>query len=401
MRILLICNKMPYPKHDGGSVAIYNMAVSLSSLGHEVRLLAMLTEKHSLSGTDPVFSEKKITIVTFPVSTRINWQALLRNFFFSRMPYVAERFISAPFNRELTHMLQLHAFDVVQLEGAYMLPYAHTVRSHSNALIAFRSHNTEHIIWENLAGSMINPLKKAYFHVLAKRLKKFEKDFLGACDLLIPMSRVDEIIYEAMGNRKPVKVCPVGWDMEDLPDQNTGECEKCLFFLGSLDWIPNQEALLWLVSKVFPTLRDNHPGLVLYVAGRNAPFSLVNKLQAIPRITFCGEVKNSGEFMHNKGIMVAPLFSGSGIRVKIIEAMALGKPVVATAKAAEGIEVTPDTNILLADQAKDFILQTERLLQDPRLYDRISINSAKLAREKYDSMKISEGLVTFYQNHLR
>lgn len=400
MNILLVCNKTPFPKHDGGSVAIYNMAVSLSRLGHEVKMLAMLTEKHNSSGPDAVFTDLGITLFTTHMDTRITWYELLWNFLFSRLPYIAQRFISNEFRRKLTHVLQSYAFDVVQLEGAYLLPYTDTIRSFSQAAIAFRSHNIEHHIWLSLTKQMNNPFKKYYLQVLSKRLEMFEKEYLDAYDLLIPMSRIDELAYKAMGNMRPVKICPVGYEMEDLSPQDIGECEKCLFFLGSLDWIPNQEGLLWLISEVLPGLRKNHPDLVLYVAGRNAPPSLVRKLQA-RQIVFCGEVQDASEFMRKKGIMAAPLFSGSGIRVKIIEAMANRKPVVATTKAAEGIDITPEKNILLADQAVDFIIQTERLLQDPALYDCISNNAEQLIRKKYDSMKITGDLVAFYQKQLQ
>jgi glycosyltransferase involved in cell wall biosynthesis len=169
-----------------------------------------------------------------------------------------------------------------------------------------------------------------------------------------------------------------------------------LFFLGSLDWIPNQEGLLWFVLNVFPELLRRHPGLKLHIAGRNAPEKLIESLHK-PGLVFHGEITHANEFMQAYGIMVAPCFSGSGMRVKIIEAMAKGKPVITTPLGAEGLTVKNGENIIIASQAEEFIQQLERLLNYPEFYLNIGQNAQNFVVENYSNTTLASNLADFYK----
>lgn len=395
MKILQLCNKMPHPPHDGGSIAILNLTHSLTRLGHEVTLLCMATSKHNHSDKGLAAAELKTNLHFVKVDTGIKWIPMIMNLLFSKDPYIVKRFISQNYRAKLIQILQNQSFDIIQLEGTYLLPYLETIRSQSNAIIALRSHNIEHKIWESISKNTGNPFKKVYLQNMAKRLKRFEQKYINLYDLLIPITGVDNEAFHVMGNRKPAMVCRSGYDTENLPEVNPAGMNLSLFYLGSLDWIPNQQGLTWFALKVFPVLSRQYPDVIFYVAGRNAPRSIINKLTHTS-IIFCGEVPDAKEYMESKGIMIVPLFSGSGMRVKIIEAMAMGKPVVATTKAAEGIGITPDENILLADSTDDFVRQTERILNSVDLHKRISKNAIIFIRKNYDNIQIASALADFY-----
>ena len=401
MKILQVCNKPPYPPRDGGAIAMLSLAHSLCRLGHEVTVLTMCTTKHRLSDEEKLEFGKLMCIHTVFVNTTVHCPAVLKNFFFSRKPYNAERFFSVDFENMLASLLQSETFDVVQLEGLYLTPYIATIRKHSNARVVLRAHNVEHEIWQRLAKTESNPVRKWYFRILSNRLRRFESEAMNRYDLLVPITDRDLENLNRLGNKRAAHVCPAGIDIESAgPIIKTAHAlHHSLFFLGSLDWIPNQEGLLWFVSNVFPELLRRNPELRLHIAGRNAPEKLIESLHK-PGLVFHGEITNAKEFMQSHGIMVAPCFSGSGMRVKIIEAMAKGKPVITTPLGAEGLTVKNGENIIIASQTEEFIQQLERLLNYPEFYLYIGQNAQDFVVETYNSTTLASKLADFYKLHM-
>jgi polysaccharide biosynthesis protein PslH len=403
MKILQVCHKPPYPPRDGGSLAMFNLAVSLQRLGHEVTVLAMCTPKHSLSEEDRLRFAGFLPVHLVEVDTSIRLHLLLMNFLFSKKPYNALRFISSDFEYKLAGLLAEQSFDVIQLEGLYLTPYIPVIRDHSKGLIALRAHNVEHEIWLHLASTERKLPRKWYFASLAKRIRHLESVIMNHYDLLVPITFHDLEHFNRMGNTRPAHVCPAGVDFMPGPSGETvtltPKHEFSVFFLGSLDWLPNQEGLLWFITRVLPQLLNRHPALRMHIAGRNAPTRLVEQLHK-PGILFHGEVENAAGFMKANGILVAPCFSGSGMRVKIIEAMALGIPVITTPLGAEGLPVKNGEDILLASQAEDFLQQTEKLLRNPDFYEEIGQQAQQLVMRNFNNIDLASGLADFYKMHL-
>jgi glycosyltransferase involved in cell wall biosynthesis len=212
-----------------------------------------------------------------------------------------------------------------------------------------------------------------------------------------------------MGNVKPAHVCPAGVDLEIKPGSfennprnqgNAMSTTSSLFFIGSLDWIPNQEGLLWFLANVYPLMHRKFPSVKMHVAGRNASSSLIKKLH-LPGVIFHGEVADAREFAKAHRIFIAPCFSGSGMRLKIIEAMAFGRPVITTPIGAEGLNVKHDENILIADNATDFGEQIERLMNNPELYLKITQNAISFLQENYININLAAALAGFYETQLK
>jgi len=203
-----------------------------------------------------------------------------------------------------------------------------------------------------------------------------------------------------LGNQKPSHVSPSGIDFETTAADMAKIDFPSIFHIGSLDWFPNQEGVLWFIGNCWEKLCQRHPGLRFYIAGRKAPDWLVARFHQ-PNVVFMGEVENAFDFMKSKAIMVVPLLSGSGMRVKIVEGMALGKTVVTTSIGAEGIKVTDGHNILIADQPEDFVRAIEMLIGNRQESERIGMNAKQFIRENYDNMTITSNLADFYLNHLQ
>lgn len=398
MKILQVTNKVPYPPKDGGAIACMNLTSGFALLGHEVTVLAMNTEKHHIDESEiPESVEDWAEFHLVDVPARTSGFAALVNLIFSGKPYNAVRFISKAFSEELSKLLTENKFDIVQLEGLYLCPYIPIIRKFSDAKIVYRAHNIEHEIWERTA-AFSKGIKRIYFRVLAKRIKTFEKNYLNHYDLLVPITERDGQILNKMGNKKPVHVSPTGIDTKVLFPHSKDLEHPSLFHIGSLEWAPNQEGILWFIENCWPKIYEKFPGLKFYIAGRNAPDWLVRQFDA-PNIVYKGEVADAYQFMNSKSIMVVPLFSGSGMRIKIIEGMALGKPIVSTTIGNEGISTTSGKNILIADTPEEFAAAIEKLIADSELFEQISRNAIEYIHDKFDNLTLAGSLIRFYKEH--
>jgi len=398
MRILQLMNKVPWPPKDGGAIACLNMTKGFSMLGHEVTVLSMNTSKHHIRIKDmpaDVRSKADFRLVEVPAS--INWIEATLNLLFSRLPYNAQRFISDEFTHELAKLLTEKSFDVIQLEGLYLCPYIPVIRKYSKALIAYRAHNIEYEIWERTA-TLSEGFRSKYLRNLSKRIKRFEISYLNSYDLLVPITDRDGLILDKLGNTKPRHTSQTGIDFASLVPTARKLEFPSLFHIGALDWAPNQEGLIWFFNQCWPKIHQENPDLKFYLAGRNAPewFERIIKQEGV---VYLGEINDAYDFINSKAIMVVPLFSGSGMRIKIIEGMALGKPIVTTDIGTEGIPTENGKNILIANDADRFTDAITQLINDRELSNRIGKSAIGFIQEKFDNLSQAEALIEFYKQH--
>ena len=398
MKILQIANKFPYPAKDGGSIATLCLSRSFASLGHDVTVLAVNTSKHY---TDPASIPAELSgairFISVPVNTDIRIFRLIRNFLFSTWPYNAERFISKEFDATLKKLLLAEKFDIIQLEGLYLAPYLETIRAHSSAKVVMRAHNIEHEIWKRTI-FQTRGLKKYYILHLAGRIRRMELQFLNRYDAVLPITSRDGDLLRKLGCRLPSHVVPMGINAGDLLPDHTRLEFPTVFHIGSLDWIPNQEGLLWFFERVWNLVLEKHPTLMFYLGGRNAPPYF--KALPYPNIVYVGEVDNAYDFIRSKAVMIVPVMSGSGMRIKIIEGMALGKAIVTTTIGTEGIATTHGSNILMADDPEEFARGVCTLIEDRNYCEKIGENARNFVTVHYDNFAITNSLAEFYQNLL-
>ncbi|MBL7969964.1 MAG: glycosyltransferase family 4 protein [Prolixibacteraceae bacterium] len=395
MRILQLMNKVPWPPKDGGAIACLNMTKGFSMLGHEVTVLSMNTSKHHIRIKDmPPHIRSKADFRLVEVPASVNWVEATLNFLFSKLPYNAQRFISDEFSFELIKLLTEKHFDVIQLEGLYLCPYIPVIRKYSDAVIAYRAHNIEYEIWERTA-KLSEGMRSTYLRNLSKRIKHFEISYLNQYDLLVPITDRDGMILDALGNTKPRHTSQTGIDFASLVPTAKKLEFPSLFHIGALDWAPNQEGLIWFLNNCWPKIHEQYPDLKFYLAGRNAP-EWFERLIKFKGVEYLGEISDAYDFINSKAVMVVPLFSGSGMRIKIIEGMALGKPIVTTDIGTEGIPTENENNILIANDVDQFIKAVTRLINDRELSDRIGRNAIGFIQEKYDNLSQAGALIEFY-----
>ena len=401
MKILFLTNKVPWPLKDGGAIGTFNLAYALAKEGCHVEMLSINTSKHAVD-TDTIPSEiqENLNIEAVNVDTRIKTRALFNNLFFSDEPYIAERFFSHAYAESLKSKLQNNAYDIVILEILYMGKYIPLIRKHSNAHISFHAPNIEHEIWYRIAANVSNILKRLYLKNMAKRIQKFETALLNTYDSLIPVSETNASTYKSMGVSVPVHVAKIGMFFDTLDKRSaTGEKNKnqlSLGHIGALDWMPNIEGLLWFLNNVWPEVYKKQPDVVFRIAGRNASEDVKSQFNR-PGVEYLGEVPDAYDFTANQTVMVVPLLSGSGMRVKIIESLGLGKAIVSTAKGAEGIQLRSGEHLLIEDDATNFAGACLELLNDPVKRKKLEKAGSNLVRKQYDNVKIARNIIEFYQ----
>ncbi|GAB4405523.1 MAG: glycosyltransferase family 4 protein [Bacteroidia bacterium] len=404
LRILMVCIRNPWPPVDGGSLAMYNMMKGFHKAGHDVTAFSMNTPKHSINLRDMPEAVRLLgEFYSVDVDTEVSYIDLLASLTFSRtLSYQIERFNSRYFRTELREHLRLHRYDVIQFETLYMLPYLDTLSSHGGkpCVVAYRAHNVEHEIWERRANNEENPVKRYAFFATAERIKRYEQQVIGsgAFDALVPISSRDEGILRGLGAKGAVHTCPAGMDL-DVVGAPGGEMEyPSVFYLGALDWQPNREGMDWFLKEVWPRVHAQFPNVKFYLAGRNMPDKYLNihRQNIVP----LGEVPDAGAFIRSKAVMVAPIFSGSGMRVKVVEGMAYGKAMVATPMATEGIGVTHGDNIFLADKPGDFAERIAVLIGRRNLYDTIGARAAEFIRKRFDNDQQVKNLLALYTQEL-
>ena len=392
MRILQLCKKIPYPINDGEVIAITNLAKAFKAQGAEVHLLCINTPKHFFDKSRlPDSFNFYQTIQTVSVDTDLKVHRAFLNLFSSKS-YHIDRFVNRDFSKKIKETIENIGPDVIQLETLFLAPYVEGIRKYSTAKIVMRAHNVEHEIWSRITENTEAILKRNYLAYLTRKLKNFEIQHLNKYDLLVPITNRDLKTFKKLGFNGNHLVTPIGIDhhlYHSAPiDLNH---PLSISFIGSLDWMPNLEGMDWFLKNVWPTLINTFPEIRLHLAGRNTPDHLY-KLEP-QRIKIHGEVPDAKEFINQHPIMIVPLLSGSGMRVKILEGMALGRVVITTSIGLEGIEATHKKEVLIANTADEWFQCLKYCQENLLELSKIGSAAQLLIREHYDNLEIGQRLI--------
>ena len=314
---------------------------------------------------------------------------------FTSKSYNVQRFYNRKMERRLQRLLEQEKFDIVQLEGLYLTPYIPVIRQNSQAPILYRSHNIEHFIWERMAAATSHFWKKKYLGLLASRLKNYEMQVMKQVDGLVAISPIDLDFFRNNGFSKPSVFVPVGIPLQQLPDQTPNILPGSVYHLGSMDWRPNQEGVEWFLEQVWPLVVTQYPEAKFFLAGKNMPKRYYR--YASSSVEVAGEVPDARAFFMPLQVMVVPLLSGGGMRVKIIEGMAAAKTIVSTTIGAEGIGCLDGQHILLADLPEVMADQIVHCLREEETANTIGQNARQFARDNYATEAIMDNLIGFYK----
>jgi len=395
MKILQLCLKPPLPARDGGCIAMNNISQGLMQAGHKLKILTIFTQKHDF--TPELLPQEYLDrtgIEGVYIDTRINFVDAFSAILTSDS-YNISRFFSTDFDLRLIKLLKREAFDVIHLESLFMSPYIGTIKRYSSAPLVLRAHNLEYVIWEKIALGTTNPFKRMYLKYLANKLRNYEIGALNQVSGIAAISEEDRNRFLNAGVKKKIKTIPFGVEMNRYQPAPIDDSEFALFHLGAMDWGPNLEGISWFLKSIWPKVHEAFPTLKLHLAGRNMPKEIMGR--TYPNVVIDGDVQDAMAYMNSKKIMVVPLLSAGGVRIKIIEGLALGRVVISTTLGAEGLDCTPDEHILLADRAEDWIHHIQQLMDHPERLNQLSAAGRKHAESHFDQQQVTTELISFYK----
>ncbi|GIV27093.1 MAG: polysaccharide biosynthesis protein [Bacteroidia bacterium] len=399
MKVLLIAHKNPFPPDDGGKMGIYTMINGLLINKIELDVLIMNPSKVFRPIDKNIVPSEIQKLESQVIDTNIKPHSALLNLF-TNQSYFISRFWDKTFEKKLIASLKQTQYDIIQLESIFSAVYLPVIKKYSNAKIILSAHNIEHQIWERVIQHEKNLLKKWYLNLQIKRLKAFEIKLFQEVDGITTVTELDKKNILSFAPNKPIVVTPNGMDMRkfkvapfEQQDLNT------IFFLGSLDWMPNQQGIVWFLDNVWNKVLEKLPDIKLVIAGKNIPEWLLNRKEK--NVRYYSNVPDVKELYHSYAIMIVPLLAGSGIRVKIIEGMSFGKCIISTSIGAEGVPYEKNKNIIITDTPEEFAAAIVDCIQHPEKIKQIQQAARQTAEKHYSRESVYLPLVNLYKELLQ
>jgi glycosyltransferase involved in cell wall biosynthesis len=395
LKTLILSNRVPFPPNSGYPIVVYNTINGLLKLGVEITLFSINTNKHRVDVDDiydPVFEQ--INFHSFELDTEVNlWGAFFN--IFSNESYNVSRFYDDEAAKLLENILHENEFDIIQFEGLFVVPYLEVVKNNSKAKLIYRAHNIVFDVWERLANSERFTPRRRYLQFLARRLKVYETEQINRFHQIFAISEPDRQSILHFGCETCLDVIPVALDFEKYVTDPAKTSFPTLFHLGAMDWRPNKEGLEWFIDEIWPDIEKLNSELRFYIAGKAMQQHFYD--YDSDNLVVEGEVFDAIEFMNSKAIMIVPLLFGSGMRVKIIEGMAMKKCVIATSYAAEGLNYENGKDLLIADTADEFYRCILQCITHPNRWREIGENARKTVERDHNLSVVSERTLNIYK----
>lgn len=390
MRILWLKTELLHPVDKGGRIRTYNMLRELRR-AHHVTYLALDDGAGGREARERA-AEYCHELVTVPHATRPKFTAgfyleLAQNMV-SGLPYFMKKYESGAMRREVARLAGAGGFDVVVCD--FLQPSVNVPDGLPAAAVLFQ-HNVEAMIWRRHYEVQKNPLKRAYLYGQWVKSWRYERRACRRFDRVVAVSREDAEVMRHEYGVGAVEDVPTGVDTEFFRPRGAEQRRAHeLVFTGSMDWLPNEDAIRFFTEQVMPLVRRAVPGVTLTVVGRNPYPGLVELGRRDPSVVVTGRVDDVRPYMERAAVYVVPIRVGGGTRLKIYEAMAMEKPVVSTTVGAEGLPVRDGEEIVIADGADAFAAAVVRLLTDDGAARSLGGRGAALVRERYGWARVAE-----------
>jgi len=391
MNILLLISQLPYPADTGAKIRTFNLIKHLSKR-HSITLVSFGDfgkEADKISNLRQFCREIELAL-----KKQINDYMLAFKNLFSNYPYSVSKYYSGEISNLISKLLQAEKFDLIHCDSVQM---SLNVLKFKNTPKILTEHNIESQIIKRLSENEPNVFKRAYFYIQYLKLKNYEIFAAKRFDRVVTVSEEDKRFlakYIPDGN---ISVVPNGVDTEYFK-RNTHDAigntpnEDSIIFTGSMDWLPNEDAVLYFCNEILPLIWQKNAGVKFYVVGRNPSAKITEFGKKDHRIIVTGTVDDVRPYMEKSKVFVAPLRIGGGTRLKILEAMAMEKAVISTSVGCEGLNVENGKNIVIVDKPDEFSARTVELLQNRELRTSLAVSGRALSEEKYDYKIVSKAL---------
>ena len=392
MRILQLCNKPPLPAVDGGCKAMLQGIDVFQKLGYSVDVFCISTPKHPfIAEAIPAVFSASVDMQYAFINTAISPVKILTTYF-SKVPYLVQRFFETSAEKILIDLLQKKTYDIILFESIYTCEYLSCVQKYSNAKFILRSHNIEYLLWETRAKEMKNLMKKIYLMRLSKSLRDYEFACMRKIKNVLTISCDDASFVTK--NLPNIHIFNLPFLVQDTVIQPQ-KTSPTFYHLGAMDWQPNIDAVEFILHELVPSLNQQQINFSLHIGGRNMPTNLATI--NLKGVCVHANVEDALQFISEHDVLVAPVFSGGGLRIKMIEALQLGKVIITTRLGASGIPLHYQNEdcLLLAETKEEFLTQIYRCLTDRQLRERISKNAAEMVQHEFHFNSKSKELLAY------
>ncbi len=390
MKILMLTPYLPYPLFSGGQTRSYNLIKRLVELGHEITLFSLIKEEEE---KQYVFELEKFC-KEVKVFKRSKKPWTLKNILrtgFSEFPFLVIRNWANGEKKAIEKKLSEEEFDLIHAETFYVMPHIPA----TSIPIVLVDQTIEFLVYQHYANNFKIPFAKQLLYFDVKKLKYWELKYWRMAKRVIAMSEEDkDIITKEVSNIK-VEIVPNGVDTRFF-DEKVAERSKdpVILYLGNFTWMQNREAVEVLVNKVWPKIKKELPDAKLWIIGKNSK-DFFGSLES--KDIKVEEVKDVRTAYQSATVLVAPIYSGGGTRLKNFETFASGLPVVTTSVGIGGTQAHAGEEVLIEDDPAEIAKAAVRLIRDPKLYKKISENAKRMVKEKYDWDPIAKKLNSIYK----
>ena len=370
MNLLVITQKPIYPINDGGKLAMKALFDDLKNTDFTLHYASICTQKHPL---------EEATNQDDVLPLFINTTLRTRNFFsfiVRGKDSLLERFSDLANQNKVLDYIKTNAITHVIFDGFYACTFLETVKRNTKVYTILRAHNVEAEIWKTRAKNELSKVKHYIFNTLAKKTLALEKKVAEQVDQLWTLTQEDKVYFENLlppAMRSKCTLIPVSIPLTTLRVSENNHFNR-FYFLGAMDWNPNIVAVDFILNDIYPLIEKENRSIQITIAGKSMPNEAFEHMQE--NLDIQGEIIDLNTFLSNQGTLLAPIFEGGGIKIKIIESMAHGIPVITTQIGAQGIAESGKKGLFFAETAQEFIAQMHYICDHPNEV-KAKINSAQ------------------------
>ncbi len=391
MKILYLSLRFPYPPFSGDKIRTYNILKHLS-YKHSISFVSFMLspdEKNHINKLQEFC--KEVEIVEFS-KLKAYSNCIIRSY--SGEPFQISYWYSPEMQKKVDNLMEKDGFDLVHVQFFRMAQYIKKYTDRRKILDSGDS------FWLNLSRrskldrGIVWPLLK----LEASKVRIYETEIAKWFDQVTMVSPLDMQCLLSNDSNLPISVVPMGVDLDYFQPGSKSD-DLNLLFTGTIRYFPNKDAILYFYNEIFPLIKESVPNVKFYVVGNSPPKNIQN-LASNGDIVVTGRVEDVRPYFDNSAVFVCPLRSGSGMQAKILEAMAMGVPVVTTSMGVTAFDAFIDKDIMVADDPKLFANKVIKLLKDRELRQNIALNARHLVEEKYGWSSIVERFDKIYENAL-
>lgn len=385
-----------HPLNSGGKIRTYNMLAELMQ-EYDITFFTLKDSSTAAKADMSKYSNKQI--FAHWVDNKDNKFSLyldaLKNLFFSKLPYVIDKYTNKHITQRLQATLDEQSYDVIISDFLSLSANLVVLKKQPESKYIVFQHNVESYIWERHYINATNFISKAYFKSQWRRFLRYEQATCNWFDGVIAVSEFDENVFkDEFKLHNVLGHVETGVDVKAFSAFKREPKKHSLVFLGSMDWMPNIDGIEDFVKNSYPIIKKRLPDVSLTILGRNPPSKIVQLSQKDPSIFVTGTVDDVRPFLAKAAVSIVPLRIGGGTRIKIFETMAAGLPVISTTIGAEGLPITDGEHIVIADDSETFADETVMLLTDTERANRIASKAQQLVVSDFSWEKVTREFVT-------